>query len=111
MTSHELCQNCETPLYGAFCHHCGQSSQSSFRFFGGILKDFLGGLFSYDSRVNRTLIPLLVKPGYVIEQYLLGRRVYFLPPFRLYLFASLVFFLLLPLANYKAMFQLSVVYT
>lgn len=61
--------------------------------------DLLDNLFSYDSRVYRTLVPLMTKPGFVCREYLAGKRVRYLPPFRLYLFASIIFFLVVPFVN------------
>lgn len=95
----EHCENCDVILQGDFCHVCGQSKQSSSRFFGTILMDLLDNLFSYDSRVYRTLVPLMLKPGFVCNEYLSGKRASYLPPFRLYLFASIIFFLLVPFVN------------
>jgi len=40
-----------------------------------------------------------VYPGRISRDYLDGRRARFIPPFRLYVFASLVFFVLLPLVT------------
>jgi hypothetical protein len=99
LTAQLHCANCAAILQGEFCHVCGQSRQSSSRFFGSILMELLDNLFSYDSRVYRTFIPLLLKPGFVCAEYLSGKRASYLPPFRLYLFASIVFFLLIPLVN------------
>ncbi|MBT7950512.1 MAG: DUF3667 domain-containing protein [Gammaproteobacteria bacterium] len=97
--SQDYCENCGVTLQGDFCHVCGQTKQSSSRFFGSILMDLLDNLFSYDSRVYKTLVPLMLRPGYVCSEYLSGKRASFLPPFRLYLFASIVFFLLIPLMD------------
>ncbi len=91
--SQQHCENCSVILQGDFCHVCGQTKQSSSRFFGTIFMYLLDNLFSYDSRVYKTLIPLMPKPGFVCSEYLSGKRVSFLPPFRLYLFASIVYFL------------------
>lgn len=93
------CENCGVILQGVYCHACGQLAQTSFRFFGAILMELLDNLFSYDSRVYRTLIPLMTRPGYVCNEYLAGRRASYLPPFRLYLFASIMFFLLAPMVT------------
>jgi hypothetical protein len=95
----DYCENCGVILQGNFCHACGQSIQSSSRFFGTILMELLDNLFSYDSRVYKTFVPLMIKPGNVCNEYLSGKRVSFLPPFRLYLFASIIFFLIVPLLN------------
>ncbi len=99
----KICENCGVKLQGGFCHACGQSVHGSSRYFGTILSELLDSLFSYDSRVYRTLIPLMCKPGYVCSEYLAGKRASYLPPFRLYLFASVIFFLFLPLVNDMSM--------
>ena len=93
------CENCGVLLQGTYCHECGQPSQTSFRFFGSILMEILDNLLSYDSRIYRTLIPLMSKPGFVCNEYLSGRRASYLPPFRLYLFASILFFLIAPMGS------------
>ncbi len=93
------CLNCGQQLEGEFCHACGQSSKPTTRYFGTIFMELLDNFLNYDSRVYRTVFPLLFRPGYVCRRYLEGRRVSFLPPFRLYLFASVVFFLLGPMIN------------
>jgi hypothetical protein len=45
-----------------------------------------------DSRLWRTVIPLLVRPGQLTRDYLEGRRARYMPPFRMYLVLSVVFF-------------------
>ena len=61
---------------------------------GALFNDFLHDLTDLDSRVWRTLITLLLKPGKLTNEFIAGRRTFYLPPFRLYLVLSLVFFLL-----------------
>jgi hypothetical protein len=91
------CQNCQTALQGRYCHRCGQDSLHTIRFFGEVLLDLLSTFFSYDSKANRSLQPLLFKPGFLSNEYIAGRRQRYLSPFRLYLFASVVCFLTLSL--------------
>jgi Protein of unknown function (DUF3667) len=50
-----------------------------------------------DTRLARTLRPLLFRPGHVTNEYLSGRRVALVPPLRAYLIAALVFFSLFTL--------------
>lgn len=57
-----------------------------------VVADYFAHSFAYDGRFWRTLIPLLSKPGWVTEQNLKERWVSFLPPLRMYLVISLVFF-------------------
>ncbi|NNF67655.1 MAG: DUF3667 domain-containing protein [Gammaproteobacteria bacterium] len=58
-----------------------------------MLRELTGDLFEIDSRVWRTLFPLLRRPGFLTTEYLRGRRVHYTPPLRLYLVTSLIFFL------------------
>ena len=46
-----------------------------------------------DSRLWRTLWYLLSRPGFLTREFFEGKRVRYLPPFRLYLVISVVFFL------------------
>ncbi len=57
------------------------------------MRETLESLFSFDSRFWRSLGPLLARPGWLTREYWQGRRASFLPPLRLYLFVSFVFFL------------------
>jgi Protein of unknown function (DUF3667) len=61
---------------------------------GTLFHDVMHDLAHLDSRVWRTLIALLLKPGKLTNEFIAGRRTFYLPPFRLYLVLSLVFFLL-----------------
>jgi hypothetical protein len=57
-----------------------------------------------DSRVWRTLSPLLFRPGFLTREFLRGRRARYLPPFRLYIVASVLFFLLASLGTHTPRF-------
>ncbi|MDX1500015.1 MAG: DUF3667 domain-containing protein [Woeseiaceae bacterium] len=87
------CLNCGTPLSGQYCGECGQRARSRLISLWELVTDAFGDLFELDSRLWRTLIPLVVRPGRLTDEYLKGRRVRFMPPFRMYLVLSLVFFL------------------
>jgi len=88
------CLNCGTALEGPFCHYCGQPDRNFMRFFPALLREFLTEFLELDSRFSRTMKPLLFKPGRLTRDYLDGRRFRYTPPLRLYLFSSIVFFLL-----------------
>jgi hypothetical protein len=45
-----------------------------------------------DSRLWRTVFPLLIRPGQLTKDYLEGRRARYMPPFRTYLVLSVIFF-------------------
>jgi uncharacterized protein DUF3667/uncharacterized protein DUF4286 len=89
----EHCLNCGTALSGQYCGNCGQRARSRLISIWGLLSDAFGDLFELDSRIWKTLVPLLVRPGKLTHEYLLGRRARFMPPFRTYLVLSILFFL------------------
>ena len=88
------CLNCGAALGGQYCGQCGQRATSRLISLLELLRDAFGDLFELDSRLWRTLIPLLLRPGALTRDYLEGRRARYMPPFRMYLVLSLVFFVI-----------------
>ena len=95
----EQCLNCGTGLKGPFCYFCGQPDRNFMRFFPVLLRDMMEDLLDLDSRFIRTMKPLLFKPGRLTRDYMAGRRFRYAPPMRLYIFSSLIFFLLAALLS------------
>ena len=89
------CDNCHQALNGKFCANCGQSVDSTLKYFWVVILHLLDDIFSFDSRAIRTLWPLIVRPAFLTNEYFSGRRVHYVPPLRLYLFISIVFFITL----------------
>ncbi|WNC73093.1 DUF3667 domain-containing protein [Thalassotalea psychrophila] len=89
------CSNCHSPLTGPFCAQCGQGTDSTIKYFWLVILHLLDDIFSFDSRASRTVWPLITRPGFLTNEYILGRRVHYVPPLRLYLFISIVFFITL----------------
>lgn len=89
------CPNCSTEIIGNFCFNCGQSARDLKRPFFSLIRDMLGDLFSFDGRVWKTIPSLMFRPGKVTRSYIDGQRMRFVPPFRLFLIASVLFFLVL----------------
>ena len=87
------CLNCGTRLRGQYCGNCGQRSRSRLISLWELISDAFGDLFELDSRLWQTLRPLVARPGRLTHDYLQGRRARYMPPFRMYLVLSLVFFL------------------
>ena len=87
------CLNCGHVLHGQYCGICGQRSSNRLISLWGLITEGLGDLLDMDSRLWRTLRALLLRPGYLTAEYLEGRRARFMPPFRMYLAFSLLFFI------------------
>ena len=96
-SSRRHCPNCGTPLSGPYCSACGQEDHSLAVPLYRLILDFLSDQFQFDSRIGRTLGLLLFRPGHLTRNYLAGRRQRYIPPIRLYLFFSIIFFLVVGL--------------
>ena len=92
------CANCETKLVSqsTYCHHCGQRSDNE-KSLSAFITHFLNDYFTFDSKILKSIGPLVAKPGYLTKEYLAGRRVSYIPPLRLFIFTSIIFFLMLKL--------------
>lgn len=88
------CVNCGAPLGGPYCSACGQRVEPRIQPLAHFARDAFEIATHSDSRLWRTLLPLLLRPGYLTVEFLRGRRAAYLPPFRLYLVITLLFFLL-----------------
>ena len=91
------CLNCGDPTPGNFCRTCGQRKVEVHVSLGRMLMEALDDQFSINSALPRTLGALIVRPGHLTREYMSGRIVRYIPPFRLYLITSVVFFLVLSL--------------
>jgi hypothetical protein len=99
VVSHLECGNCSAPLTGPYCAECGQHAHESSRAIGTLFHDAWHIVTHVDGRFWRTIGMLLAKPGNVTREYFAERRARYLPPFRLYLVLSLVFFALASLTG------------
>ena len=88
------CKNCDAVLLGRFCANCSQAADVHVPTTRELLHELLEGITHSDSRLWRTLTTLWFKPGKLTQEFVAGRRVAYLPPFRLYLIVSIIFFLL-----------------
>ncbi|MDO4770432.1 DUF3667 domain-containing protein [Porphyromonas sp.] len=84
------CLCCGNTFQGNYCNSCGQSSRTSRYRFRNSLKTFLESLTSINNRFLRTLLELLYRPGYMISDFIRGKRVSYVSPLQaLFLLAAL----------------------
>jgi hypothetical protein len=88
------CKNCDAVLLGRFCMNCSQAANVHVPSTLELMHELLEGLTHSDSRLWRTLTMLWFKPGKLTQEFIAGRRIAYLPPFRLYLILSIIFFLI-----------------
>ena len=87
------CLNCGAPLSGAFCSSCGQRAIAPYPTVREMVGDAWQELSGYDGRFARTFRMLLGRPGALTVETLEGRRARYIAPVRLYLVASVFYFL------------------
>lgn len=97
------CGNCRHPLAPAdqFCAGCGQERLDHRRPVRHLLNEMLEHFFHFDTKSWRTIKLLYSKPGALPLLYNHGRRKSFVSPLRFYLFASFLFFLLIPMSSLR----------
>jgi hypothetical protein len=93
------CANCDAPLTGPYCAGCGQHARESVRTVGALFHDAWHVLTHLDGRFWQTLAALLLRPGRLTQEYFAEHRARYLPPVRLYLVLSVLFFALSPLRS------------
>ena len=98
-----VCLNCGARLLGPHCSLCGQKHETQPPTVGHLLGEAFESLTHADSRLWRTLGTLLARPGELTREWLIGRRASYLPPIRLYLVLSVVFFLIIALDSGNAL--------
>jgi hypothetical protein len=101
------CLNCGHPLdiSEKFCANCGQINTTKKLSFNDFFLEFLGGIFSYDSKMNRTLSTLIFHPGKISQDYINGMRTQYANPFRFFLSISIIFFIIFSFTNNSFDFQ------
>jgi hypothetical protein len=97
---HTHCENCGTKLEGPFCHKCGQHDFEFHRSFWHVFLEGLESFLHFDSKLFHTVATLLFQPGRLTAAFNAGKRASQMPPLRLYIFVSLVFFFLFFLNNH-----------
>lgn len=88
------CLNCGAPLTGPFCAACGQRDIPPYPSTRELVVDAFWELSGWDGRFASTVRALVRHPGMLTREFLEGRRARYLSPLRLYLLASLAYFVL-----------------
>src|ERR1051326_5570628 len=90
------CLNCDAAVSGNYCPECGQENEDRTTGLKPLISDFLAEIASFDSKLVSTIVPLLLHPGLLTNAYNDGKRVRFLSPLKMYVVASVAFFLIVP---------------
>jgi hypothetical protein len=89
------CLNCAAVVSGNFCAACGQETILHVASAREFLHEFIGHYIALEGKLWKTLGLLLFRPGKLTAEYIVGRRVRYVQPLRIYLTLSILFFALL----------------
>ena len=93
------CENCGAALAGPYCAQCGQQAIDYRRSLWRVLVDAADSFFNWDTKFLGTLGVLISRPWKLTNDFNAGRRVRYVHPLRVYLLASIAFFLVAKLVH------------
>lgn len=91
---HDVCADCGSDVTGRFCSNCGQPAHVHRTLFH-LGEEILHGVMHFDSRIWRTLPLLVLNPGRLTREWVMGKRTRYVSPMAMYLFTVFVMFMLL----------------
>ena len=86
------CRNCGVMVKHRYCPNCGQLAASFHRPVYALVAETVSDSLALDGRIARTLPKLFLSPGQLSRDYSDGKRARYVPPFRLFLLSSLIFY-------------------
>lgn len=104
--AHCTCKNCGKSFHGNHCPHCGQHRNTPRFTLRNAFQNILSGFFNIDNGFSRNLIELLYRPGYMIRDYLRGKRVHYYKPFQTLFVLAALYIMAVQLIDPEAMSQL-----
>ena len=90
----KICLNCGTETPGRYCPACGQENIEPKQSVWHLIHHFFSDITHFDGKFFVTVKDLFAKPGFLSREYMIGRRVSYLDPIRMYIFTSAIFFLI-----------------
>jgi hypothetical protein len=93
--SEKNCLNCNAIVSHRYCTVCGQENLPPQQTVGHLIKHTFNDFTHFDGKFFYSLKYLITKPGFLSQEFMLGRRMNYLDPIRFYLFTSFLFFLIM----------------
>ena len=90
--SGQPCRNCGEMVEQRHCPRCGQLAASYHRPFYALITESVSDSMALDGRIARSMPLLFFRPGVLTRRYTEGKRARYVPPFRLFLLSSLLFY-------------------
>jgi hypothetical protein len=91
------CANCHHSFteINNYCPNCGQENHTHKLPVGHFAMELLESLTHFDTKIYTTFKEMVTKPGLVAKNYNNNKRARYVPPIRIYVFMSFVFFFLI----------------
>ncbi len=96
---HHCCRTCGEEYQGNYCPRCGQSAKIGRYSFKNALLLFLDVWGMGNRGMFRTLRDLILRPGYMIRDYISGMQMAYFPPFKLLFLMGALFLVVQSGAN------------
>ncbi len=95
------CANCNHPLdlSDKYCPNCAQANSTKKLSIKDFFDEFFSSMISYDSKLLKTLVALLWRPGKITKDYINGKRASYTNPFRFLLSLAIIYFLIINSTN------------
>jgi hypothetical protein len=90
----KTCLNCGAEITGRYCSACGQENIEPKQTVWHLINHFFSDVTHFDGKFFITVKDLFAKPGFLSKEYMIGRRMRYLDPIRMYIFTSAIFFLI-----------------
>lgn len=98
-----ICRNCGATYIGNYCNRCGQSRNTPRYNMSNALRHIAGGFFNIDNGFGHTLIDLLHRPGYMISDFIGGKRASYFRPFQTLFVLAAVYIMIVQLIDPDAL--------
>ena len=89
-----VCLNCQTTYRGNYCPQCGQSSRTKRLSFAHVLESLVSLVTNMERGLLHTLLELCYRPGYMIRDYIRGRRAEYTKPLQLLFVLGTLYFVM-----------------
>jgi len=86
-----FCQNCGDVYEGDFCRSCGQPAQTERITLKNTLSLFFSSFFNIESGFLHTIHDLWYRPGYMVADYVRGKRKPYYKPFSLLILMAAIY--------------------
>ncbi|HRI32571.1 MAG TPA: DUF3667 domain-containing protein [Saprospiraceae bacterium] len=96
-----ICKNCDTKINigDHFCHECGQENHAPNQPIKHLFFEFIESIFHFDTKILFTYKTFFSSPGKITKEYNENKRMRYVPPMRMYIFTSAIFFFFLQMST------------